>query len=380
MQPRAIDLFAGCGGLSLGLQEAGYRVVLASEIDASACLTYAANHPDTKLLEGDVRDVSSAFWRGFEGQVDLLAGGPPCQGFSMAGRRQFGEIPAHNTLVEAFLDVVEWIRPRQVLIENVAAFRTAKMRPGRPALPFVLERLKALGYTSSVGVLQAANFGVPSLRSRLFVFAASDGGYDPFVAPELRHASEIISCLDAISDLPMLDAGEGQEEPVPYPVAPRNAYQERMREGSRGVQNHVAMRHTPRLVQRFESIEPGGSSYSLPEGGITVYKSNNQRLVGDQPSLCVTANFQSNYIHPIQHRNLTAREAARLMTFPDWYVFRGKRTLMSRKFLEKYGRHAEIGLSQYNQIGNSVPPVLAKFIGEVLLRGLEGQRSSAIAA
>jgi DNA (cytosine-5)-methyltransferase 1 len=172
--------------------------------------------------------------------------------------------------------------------------------------------------------------------------------------------------LDAISDLPVLGAGEGTDGLQPYSTSAGNSYQRLMRQGSRNVANHVAMRHTSRLVERFQQIKPGDSAYTSSTGA-TVYKSNNQRLIPELPSLCITANFQSTYVHPHQHRNLTAREAARLMTFPDWYIFKGKRTLMSKALLMKYDRHSEANLSQYNQIGNAVPPLLAQAVGESLV-------------
>lgn len=369
MQLKALDLFAGCGGLSFGLEEAGIDVVLANEIDEWAADTYAHNHPDTQLLRGDVRDLKGADLRALRGEIDLVAGGPPCQGFSVSGRRQFGEVPIHNTLVEAFLDVIEHVRPPLVLMENVGGFRTAQLRPGVRALPFALERLENLGYEPAVLSLQAADYGVPSLRSRVFIVASLGRlPIDPTpdrmfgAGTERNHRS----CLDAISDLPALVAGEGEDGLQPYSAPATNSFQLEMRTASQGVANHVAMRHTPRLVRRFQTIPQGSSSYRSAEGA-TVYKSNNQRLVGGVPSLCITANFQSNYIHPVQNRNLTAREAARLMTFPDRYIFKGKRTLMSKALLDKEGRSAEANLSQYNQIGNAVPPALARALGGVLV-------------
>lgn len=380
MQLKALDLFAGCGGLSLGLERAGFNVVLANELDRSAAETYAANHGATTLLQGDIRELDPEIWRGLRGRIDLVAGGPPCQGFSVTGRRQYGEFMPQNSMVDAFLDVVAHVMPRTVLLENVAGFRTAKLRPGVLALPFVLGRLQSLGYEAKATVLQAADYGVPSLRSRLFV-VASLGALPEGLFPSPTHGAATamdkrhVGCLEAISDLPPIAACEGVEGPVPYTSGPLNAYQSELRQGSEGVHNHVAMNHTPRLVERFKTIRPGGSSYLLPGSGVTVYKSNNQRLMPQLPSLCITANFQSNYIHPVLHRNLTAREAARLMSYPDTYVFKGKRTLMSKKFLEKYGRAAEAGLSQYNQIGNSVPPLLAAALGRSLVKMLAGKNS-----
>lgn len=381
MQPKAIDLFAGCGGLSLGLAHAGFEVVLANELDQWAAQTYRVNHPGTRLLQCDIHDVGKPEWRSLRGEIALVAGGPPCQGFSVSGRRQYGEISSQNTLVESFLDVVEQVEPQLVLMENVGGFRTAKLRADTPALPFVLRRLEDMGYEASVQTLQATEFGVPSLRSRLFVVGQLKRLHaPPFPTPShlgIKHGSvPQVACIDAISDLPPIQAGQGEETLMPYRHGATNAYQAAMRRDARGVYNHVAMNHTQRLVDRFATILPGQSSYLLPDQNITVYKSNNQRLFAGTPALCITANFQSNYIHPILDRNLTAREAARLMSYPDTFVFKGKRTLMSKKFLEKHGRSNEAGLSQYNQIGNSVPPLLAEALGTSLMQMLRASSNS----
>ena len=373
MQPKALDLFAGCGGLSLGLENAGFEIAVANELDHWAAQTYEANHQRVRMVRADIRGVRRSVWKELAGEIDLVAGGPPCQGFSVTGRRQYGEVPEQNTLVESFLGVVSLVKPRLVLLENVAGFRTAQLRPGVKALPFTLRRLEEMGYFARAELLQAADFGVPSLRSRLVVVGSRAPWpkqiFNPSHSDQNERLPRYLGCMDAISDLPVIEAGEGVEEIAPYGCAPQNGYQREIRTGSRGVRNHVAMRHTAKLVERFAKIAPGMSSYHL-DGDVTVYKSNNQRLIASVPSLCVTANFQSNYVHPMLNRNLTAREAARLMSYPDTFIFQGKRTLMSRKFLEKYGRSDEAGLSQYNQIGNSVPPILARAIGAALMRQL----------
>ena len=382
MPPSAIDLFAGCGGLSLGLSRAGYVVEAANELDAWAAETYIQNHAATKLLQGDIRNWSTEYWRqNYGGAIDLIAGGPPCQGFSVSGKRQYGHVPDGNSLVEAFLDVVEAVMPRMVLIENVSGFRTGQIRPGVRVLTLVQQKLQDFGYHVYAATLQAAEFGVPSIRSRFFLVASKDRFVgSPFPEPCYHQGAKGKPALrtveEAIGDLPPLAAGEGHEGPQRYGAPAQNAYQRRMRSRSPGVFNHVAMKHTPRLVERFEQIRPGQCSYRIGRHSkadeiVTVYKSNNQRLHPDRPSLCITANFQSTYIHPHQHRNLTAREAARLMTFPDTFVFQGKRTQMSSGFLKKYGREHEDFLSQYNQIGNAVPPLLAEMIASSLLGSTE---------
>ncbi|WP_407655765.1 DNA cytosine methyltransferase [Azohydromonas lata] len=377
MQPKVLDLFAGCGGLSLGLSQAGFDVTAAVEIDQWAADTYRRNHQGVEVIQADIRSLESELLRDrFRGKIDLVAGGPPCQGFSVSGKRQYGHIKDQNTLVEEFVRAVKAVEPNLVLIENVGGFRTGHIKPGNPVMAYLEAALRGLGYEVASKVLQATDYGVPSLRSRIFIVGSRFGfPCSPFPLPthsaDHRLDSEpFISCWEAISDLPELRASEGVDEFVAYGSGPANAYQRAMRAGSPGVANHIAMKHTPRLVERFLALPQGSKGYDVgrtgkdhPEGPVTVYKSNNQRLVADIPSLCITANFQSTYVHPYQPRNLTAREAARLMSYPDNFYFCGKRTQMSSGFLKKYGREHEDFLSQYNQIGNSVPPRLGRAIG-----------------
>lgn len=385
MQHKALDLFAGCGGLSLGLVRAGFDVVAANEIDQWAADTHRRNHPNIELIQSDIRDIQSEYLKErFFGQVDLVAGGPPCQGFSVSGKRQYGHVKEQNSLVEEYMRVVAAIRPKVALLENVGGFRTGQIKPGNPVMAYLSETFAELGYEMSTKLLQAADFGVPSFRSRLFV-VASRIGMPENVFPMPTHSSEStgplirhVSLWDAIGDLPALNAREGHEGPAEYSGEPFSEFQKIQRQNSNGVWNHVAMKHTPRLVERFSQLPQGGRGYDIGRVGeqssseqVTTYKTNNQRLVSSEPSLCITANFQSTYVHPFQPRNLTAREAARLMSYPDTYVFMGKRTQMSSGFLKKYGRENEDFLSQYNQIGNSVPPLLGEAIGRTLIRLLE---------
>ena len=389
MSYKVLDLFSGCGGLSHGLAQAGWEVIAANEIDQWAADTYRKNHPTVEMLQGDIRSISSGFLKDrFRGLVDMVAGGPPCQGFSVSGKRQYGHIKEQNTLVEEFIRVVSAVQPKVVLLENVGGFRTGHIKPGNLVMSFLTAELESLGYKVAARVLQATDFGVPSLRRRIFVVASKIGlSADPF--PKPTHSSEgssglikNVSVWDAISDLPYLQAGEGVDSVIPYATEAMSSYQEKLRSSSKGVSNHIAMKHTPRVVERFKQLLQGDKGYDIGRGlgdaetkKITSYKSNNQRLIASQPSLCITANFQSNYVHPLQPRNLTAREAARLMSFPDDFYFCGKRTQMSSGFLKKYGREDEDFLSQYNQIGNSVPPTLGKVIGLELLKLFENQKT-----
>ena len=387
MQLKVLDLFAGCGGLSLGLEMAGLEVVAACEVDQWASDTYRENHKNTQLIQADISKLPDGFWRSeFKGKIDVVAGGPPCQGFSVSGKRQYGVISETNSLVTNFLKVVGETDPDYVIVENVKGFRTGSISKNKKVFDYLVETLGLLGYHVYHDTLNAEQFGVPSLRARLFVVASKERfSISPFKRP--THStfngngfSPLVTVADAIADLPPIAASEGQEFGQRYYTEAQNYYQKIMRQGSLAVNNHVAMKHAQRLIEGFKGLEQGHSSYRIGrqtgEEKVTSYKMNNQRLFSDKPSLCITANFQSTFVHPTLPRNLTAREAARLMSFPDTYLFKGKRTQMSSTFLKKYGREHEDYLSQYNQIGNAVPPLLGKAVGEGLRTAIVTDRTN----
>ena len=183
---------------------------------------------------------------------------------------------------------------------------------------------------------------------------------------------------EAISDLPELEAGEGGEI-QDYTQAPENDYQRTLRNGSEKLWNHTAMRHSKRMIERFASMSCGQSVSDVAKhlrplkrngnGKISgkVYDQNNRRMHPDRPCHTIPASFYANFVHPFQHRNFTPREGARLQSFPDGFVFKGKPTVVSHKLLAREGRTDEKHLCQYNQIGNAVPPLLAKAIARNLL-------------
>ncbi|WP_371373638.1 DNA cytosine methyltransferase [Thalassotalea aquiviva] len=380
MSLKVLDLFAGCGGLSSGLEMAGLEVLAACEIDQWAADTYRHNHPNVEVIQKDISSIEKGFWKNkFNGKVDIVAGGPPCQGFSVSGKRQYGIIAETNSLVTDFLRVVEEVDPNYVIVENVKGFKTGSISKNKKVFDYLNDSLESLGFNVYHRTLNAEEYGVPSLRSRIFIIASKIQLDEPFLAPThspdaIHGLQPLVTVDEAISDLPELNASEGVEDSQEYKTNFRNEYQKKMRLNSKAVYNHVSMKHTSRLVERFKSMEQGHSSYRIgrktDEKKVTSYKMNNQRLFGNKPSLCITANFQSTFIHPTQHRNLTAREAARLMSFPDSYIFKGKRTQMSSKFLKKHGREHEDFLSQYNQIGNAVPPLLGRAVANGLLESI----------
>jgi DNA (cytosine-5)-methyltransferase 1 len=368
-----VDLFAGCGGMSLGFRLAGYKSILASEIDLWAGDTYTKNHPSTTLIRGDIREIED--WNkildpNYFGKIDGVIGGPPCQGFSLSGNRDPHD--PRNSLFMDFVKCVTQLNPNFFVMENVTGLLSMKTSTKESVISIILTEFDKAGYQASYSVLNAAWFGVPQLRERVFLIGLKKS--IPYSKNALFPKAELtpdkfITVKMAISDLPQINAGEGSLSQE-YALPPQNDYQKWARQDQECVFNHVAMRHTQRLIERFKIIQHGQSVADVPAEHSAVkrgnpkvksgkvFGQNNMRVYGDLPSPTVAASYQSNFIHPSLHRNFTAREGARLQSFPDSYLFQGKRTTMS------WEKH----LSQYQQIGNAVPPLLAKAIASSIKR------------
>ncbi|MDO4967437.1 MAG: DNA cytosine methyltransferase [Candidatus Saccharibacteria bacterium] len=364
---KVIDLFAGCGGLSLGFEMAGFDVPLAIEKDDWASETYRYNNKKTKVITGDIKEIIDL--RGLlddKNDIDGIIGGPPCQGFSLSGNRDKND--PRNSLFMEFVRFVKFYQPKFFIMENVNGILSMKTKTNRLVKDIILEEYDKAGYNVEICKFNAAEYGVPQARLRVaFIgirkdikFVASEVYPKPFV-----FGDDQVSIEEAIMDLPQIKSGEGEEK-YKYDKKPMNKYQAWVRTGSDGIRNHIAMRHTRRLIERFAQIKYGQSvadvaqEYQQRQRGNAsrisgkVYSQNNMRPYPDRPSPTIPASFQSNFVHPYLNRNYTAREGARLQSFPDKFVFLGKRTTMSW----------EKNLSQYQQIGNAVPPLLAKAIAE----------------
>lgn len=373
----SMDLFSGCGGLTKGFSMAGIRSIFASDIDENCEKTFRRNFPEVPFLCKDITQITKEEVDELTGNAnpDIIIGGPPCQGFSLANkRRNLIEDDPRNRLFYGFVKFINWYSPRAFVMENVKGLLS--MKDGE-VLKTILDSFRHAGnyggYDIECKVLLASDYGVPQNRERVIIIGTRhDLGLHPR-HPEPLQTDHKITVDEAISDLPQIEACQG-DEVMTYPIAPQNPFQELMRQNMQYVTNHIAMRHTSRLIERFRAIKPGQSLVDVWETHGSVkrgapneksdikFNQNNQRLFGNQPAPTIAASFQSNFIHPHLNRNFTAREGARLQSFPDDFIFEGMRTKMSW----------EKGLSQYQQIGNAVPVLMAKAIGECLIDILIG--------
>lgn len=373
IQFTSIDLFSGCGGMSLGFQMAGVHSILASDIDENCEKTFRRNFTDTPFLCKDIIQIQkNEIDDLINGQTpDIIIGGPPCQGFSLANknRNKVAEDP-RNKLFYHFVKFINWYSPKAFVMENVKGLLS--MQNGKVIKTIIDEFSSAgLGYHVAVETLKASDFGVPQQRERVIIIGIRKD-LNIFPAFPIPNCKKPISVDMAISDLPQISAGEG-EDIMTYPIEPQNEYQKLMRKKSSVVTNHISMKHTQRIIERFRAIKCGQSLVDVWETHGSVkrgqptekstikFAQNNQRLFGDHPAPTIAASFQSNFIHPHLDRNFTAREGARLQSFPDNFIFEGMRTKMSW----------EKGLSQYQQIGNAVPVLLAYAIAENLVAQLQ---------
>ena len=380
-----VDLYAGAGGLSLGFAQSGFQIAKAVEIDGWAVQTYRSNLGD-HIVECSVADFISQEANQYTG-VDVLIGGPPCQGFSISARSRLETAnDSRNEEVKNFVLATKILSPKYVIFENVPQFGSFQDANGKSYGVFLKDALEALGYFFSSGVLDATDFGVPQNRKRFIAIGIQTEATSilkhlhSFLCPKEKGTGPVVSSWEAISDLPTVEPRTLSEDAIlSYAQPPQNDYQREMRIGSEVIHNHVPMRHTPRLVERFKKIEPGKKGVDVwseaaprkrsnvgAEG--TRFDQNHRRMDPDRPSPTITAHMYSTCLHPFQHRNITVREAARLQSFPDMFRFFGKRTTLSKKLLERKGLHEDAKLSQLNQVGNAVPPRLARGIAEFVLR------------
>ena len=339
----AIDLFCGAGGLSLGFQQSGVKVLAGIDSDEEALVTYKNNFPKATAVIADLTEPNQKIFKTFK-NVDFLLGGPPCQGFSIAGKRSVDD--PRNMLINSYLKIVEWIKPKHVVIENVPNILS---RGNKKYAENVTAGLSKMGYHVSIHRLNSADFGVPQNRKRVFFLGLSNN----CLIDTLLDRQKIITPIttkESISDLPELNCDLGKEQSV-YGIPPLTEYQKVMRSGSKVLHNHTAVDHKEKTKEIISMVPDGGNYKNLPPSLQTTRKVNIAwtRMNSLKPCFTIDAGH-NHHFHYKANRVPTVRECARIQSFPDDFVFYGKRT------------------SQYRQVGNAVPPMMARAIARAIIQ------------
>lgn len=386
---KVLDVFSGAGGFSLGFSMAGCEIIGGVDIDKWALDSFSANHKDSQILLGDISAFSNNFIESyFQVKPDIIIGGPPCQGYSICNKNAGDPKDPRNSLFKDFLRFAKIFDPQILIMENVANIINAKTQNEKSVIEIIKNEFKNLGYFTYSTILHAGHFGVPQKRQRFFLIASKNELLNPFPSPtHYFDKSNLLSVnlkkcptlWEAISDLPQIEANEGGEQ-MEYTKQPTNEYQRFCRQKSNFVFNHLAMKHSKRVVERFKAMQWGQSISDIQDEALkqrkrngngeiskTSYDQNNRRMYPNDLCNTITASFYGNFVHPYSNRNFTAREGARIQSFPDSYVFKGKPTTASKKLLAREGRIDEMYLCQYSQIGNAVPPLLSFAIAKNIL-------------
>ncbi len=352
-----LDLFCGCGGMSWGLSKKGFNIIAGIDIWDVALSTYKLNHKNAQAINMDITDADPVEVLESIGvspdAIDVIIGGPPCQGFSKntPASWRFLEDP-RNQLYKAYLRFVRVINPKVVIIENVAEIFNAFNGVVRNE---IIDTLKQYGYKVSVKIINMSNYGIPQKRRRCFFFASRVG------SPSFPEGKDVtISGWDAISDLPVVNQGEGYDG-MPYTSEPLNDYQRHLRAGSESVYNHYANVMRPTQTARIASIGPGQGLKDMPlelqvSGGYSgAYGRLDYTSVAPTITRWVFHIGSGRFAHPREVRGLTMREAARIQSFSDDFHFLGSRN------------------DQAGQIGNAVPPFFMEQLADRIIDALEGK-------
>lgn len=328
--PRAIALFSGCGGLSLGFAAAGFRLVGHIEIEESANRIYDANFADVRLLGTDICNITESRitdWKKEFGEIDVVIGGPPCQGFSLAGKRDPEDL--RNQLFRYYSNIVSLVRPKAFVFENVRLLTSMKTTDGKRFIDGIFDSFSKAGYRLIKKEVNMADYGAPQSRERIVIVGTRADVAADFRFPTPRPAG-LLSFRDAVCDLARLESGEASDDPLHWSVA-----------------------HPDHVIRWLKDVPEGRSAHDNenpdlrpPSGFNTTYK----RIKWDEPCSTITTNFSMisgcRNVHPSDTRSLTIREAARAQSFPDEFAF--------------FGKWGDVRKA----IGNATPPVFAEIIAE----------------
>lgn len=347
---KVLDLFSGAGGFSAGLDMLpDFQTVVATDFYEPALNTLQKNFPNTATILGDIcnEEVKSRIIEAAKNRdVNMIVGGPPCQGFSNKGKK-LGLKDPRNFLFREYLDIVARVKPEVFVIENVKAMSSST---GGYFLREILSEIDKLGYYHDNGVLTTSNFGVPQNRQRTIIIACKS---HKIHLPSPTSTTKT-TVQDAISDLSFLGSGEGAFE-QDYPSRPCSKYQEWARRSSTKLYNHIATNHSQVALAKLQMIPPEGGKNDLPADlhGRQQFATTWGRLKWSEPSPTIDTRFDTpsngTNSHPVLNRAITPREAARLQSFPDSFIFYGAKTDICK------------------QIGNAVPPLLGRAIGQAII-------------
>lgn len=335
IKPKVLDLFSGCGGMSLGFEQAGFAIELGIDNCSDALSTFKKNHKNSNIINADLLTLNPSEIN-FDA-VDVIIGGPPCQGFSIAGKRVIED--KRNDLYKSFMKFVKYFKSKAFVMENVPNILSI----GNGSIKNkIINDFTDLGYTVECKVLMASDFGVPQNRKRAFFVGMANGVSFDF--SKISTVSRITS-QEAISDLPDVSITDNSK----YPLLCVSDYQKKIRNGSTRLFNHQLTQHKEKTIKIISLVPDGGNYKDLPEHLKGSRKVNIAwtRLNSKKPSFTIDTGHRHHF-HYKFNRVPTVRESARIQSFPDDFIFLGNKT------------------SQYKQVGNAVPPLLAECLGNKL--------------
>ncbi len=343
-----VDLFCGCGGLSLGFEQAGYNVLLGIDHDKSALETFKTNHKGSEIIHGDIQEVTANDIRKIIGAktVDVIIGGPPCQGLSLSGPRKLDD--PRNKLFLSYVRLVRDFKPKYFVLENVPGI--ISLFKGK-IKDQIIKEFSELGYNVEYEVLNSAHYGVPQIRKRaIFIGSLTNTATSNFPEKIIHEEQGFITCEQAVSDLHALD-DDCMPESFSYATEPQSAYQIQMRkEAPEKLHNHLITKHQDKVKSTIALVPEGGNYKNLPEDFVSTRKFNVAwtRYHSKKPASTIDTGHRHHF-HYKHNRVPTVRENARFQSFPDSFVFLGNKT------------------EQYRQVGNAVPPLLGKAIAQKLI-------------
>lgn len=354
---RCLDLFCGCGGMSKGFELAGFDIVGGVDFNRPAVATFARNFPSANAVCCDLMEMEpSQIIKEFsDNAVDVVIGGPPCQGFSSANRYESDEVKdPRNKLFFQFVKFVDIYQPRVVVIENVRGILTKDKGYAAKRIHSIFSKK---GYKVVNAILNAADYGVPQRRFRNFFVMLKDRKFD---FSTMKRVSRCPTVKEAIGEFYGLD--DISKGDVALQKPPTTEFQRYLRAGTTHTTNHEVRYPAAKVQHRISFVPQGGNWQDVPAELWPTDRNNRhssayKRLCEDDQSVTIdTGNNHSNYFHPLYNRLPTVREAARLQSFPDNFFFTGNRS------------------EQYRQVGNAVPPLLAKAIADTILQILNDEK------